>query len=141
LFICGFDRNVSQLSVSHLYASAFNMLQRTYKSRYRQTTTIFKFPDDGRLISFESHLHKWFGCRVTAVSKVYSKNVCSKGMVLRKKVPAATGIRTNDVSFPSQVLYHLNTVLWFSKECCSIFSAPLRSTHFAERMEARVNLR
>jgi len=55
----------------------------------------------------------WFGCRVIVVSKVDSKNVCPKGMISRKKVPAATRIRTNDFLFGSQVLYHLNTV------CCA----------------------
>jgi len=42
-------------------------------------------PDDGRLISLESRLHKWFGCQVTAVSKVDCKSMSAKGMISRKK--------------------------------------------------------
>jgi len=70
---------------------------------------IFEFPDDVHLILFESHLHKWFGCRVTAVSKVDSENVFPKG---RKNCQ-----QLQQLLFASQVLY----LLWFSKEVSSSF--------------------
>ena len=61
-------------------------------------TTIFQFPDEGHLILLESHLHKWFGCQVTGVSKVNSKNVCQKGMISREK-GASSWIWTADFLF------------------------------------------
>jgi len=58
----------------------------------------------------------------------------AKGIISRKKVPAAAGIRTNSFLFESQVLYHLQ------RNAVQVFSTPSPSTHFREQTEARVNL-
>ena len=107
---CGFDRNVAQLSVKIITTP----VPSTYCRRWLKADIgklqqyYFEFPDRG--IQFHASPTSISGLDAE-VSKVNSKDVCPKGMILRKK-SASSWIQTNNFLFASQVLYHLNTV------CC-----------------------
>jgi len=98
----------------------------------------YKFQDDRHVILLESRLHKWFGCQVTAVPKVDSKNMCAKGMISRKKVPAAAKIPTNKFCLLVKCSY--TACCGFQRNIAQVFSTPSPLTHFRKQMKVRVSL-